>query len=72
MALRFLADHCISNFTIHRLRDAGHEVTRLRDHLPTDSPDSLVIAKAQEINAILVSLNGYFPDIVTYPRLKPS
>lgn len=27
----------------------------------------MVIAKAQELNAILISLNGDFIDIVTYP-----
>jgi predicted nuclease of predicted toxin-antitoxin system len=67
MALRFLADHCISNTTVLTLRDAGHEVLRLRDVLPVDSPDRMVIAKAQEIDAILLSMNGDFADIVTYP-----
>ena len=67
MALRFLADHCVSNTTIRTLRDAGHEVLRLRDVLPVESPDRAVIAKAQEIDAILLSLNGDFADIVTYP-----
>ena len=32
-----------------------------------DSPDWLVIAKAKEIGAILLSLNGDFADIVSYP-----
>lgn len=32
-----------------------------------ESPDTLVIAKAQELAAILVSMNGDFADIVTYP-----
>ena len=45
MALRFLADHCISNTTIRTLQDAGHEVFRLRELMATDSPDRLVIAK---------------------------
>ena len=67
MALRFLADHCISNTTIRSLRNATHEVVRLRDVLPVESPDVAVIAKAQEIDAILLSLNGDFADIVTYP-----
>ncbi|HLJ29541.1 MAG TPA: DUF5615 family PIN-like protein [Candidatus Angelobacter sp.] len=67
MALRFLADHCISNFIIQTLQDAKREVLRLRELLPVDAPDAIVIAKAQEINAILVSLNGDFADIVTYP-----
>lgn len=67
MSLRFFADHCISNFIVRMLRDAGYEVFRLRDYLPTDSSDSAVISKAQELNSILVSLNGDFADIVLYP-----
>lgn len=70
MTLRFLADHCISNSIIQSLREARHEVVRLKDVLPVESPDALVIAKAQEISAILLSLNGDFADIVTYPPKK--
>ncbi len=53
MALRFLADHCISNSIIQTLRDANHEVLRLKDLLPMESSDAIVVAKAQEIGAIL-------------------
>src|SRR5580704_14607830 len=67
MALRFLADHCISNTIVRALRDAAHEVVRLKDVLPVESPDTVVIAKAQGIDAILLSMNGDFADIVTYP-----
>jgi predicted nuclease of predicted toxin-antitoxin system len=67
MALRFLADHCISNSIVRTLRDAAHEVVRLKDVLPVESPDAIVIAKAQELDAILLSMNGDFADIVTYP-----
>jgi hypothetical protein len=35
--------------------------------LPVESSDAIVIAKATEIDAILLSLNGDFADIVTYP-----
>lgn len=70
MPLRFFADHCISTFTVDALRDAGHEVLCLKDHLPVESPDSAVIAKAQEVGAILVSLNGDFADIVAYPPAR--
>jgi hypothetical protein len=52
---------------IQTLRDAGHEVCRLRDHIPPDSEDPVVISKAQELDTILVSLDGDFADIVTYP-----
>jgi predicted nuclease of predicted toxin-antitoxin system len=67
MALRFLADHCVSNFTVQNLRESNHEVLCLRHVLPVESADALVIARAQEIDAILLSLNGDFADIVKYP-----
>ncbi|MFB3920697.1 MAG: DUF5615 family PIN-like protein [Terriglobia bacterium] len=67
MALRLFADHCVSNLIIQTLQGAGCEILRLRDHLPVESPDSKVITKAQELEAILLSLNGDFADIVAYP-----
>ena len=67
MALRFFADHCISNFIIKTLQEAGNEVFRLRDYISTDSADQIVISKAQELDSILISLNGDFADIVSYP-----
>lgn len=51
---------------IRMLSNVGHEVFLLRDYIPTDSPDSLVMEKAQELDAILISLNGDFADIVTF------
>ena len=65
--LRFFADHCVSNFIIQTLRDAGHEVIRLRDAIPVDSSDEVVIAQAQALEAILISLDSDFSDIVAYP-----
>ncbi len=67
MSLTFFTDHCVPNSVIQVLRDAGHEVRILKEHIPRDSDDPVVIAKAQELPAILVSLNGDFSDIVTYP-----
>ncbi len=42
----------------------------LRDYIPIDSIDSIVIGKAQELDSILVSLDGDFSDIITYPPAK--
>ena len=70
MSLRFFADHCVPTSVIQALRDAEHSVFVLRDHIATDSEDGAVIAKAQELDAILVSLNGDFSDIVTFPPLR--
>jgi len=52
MGLRFFADHCIPNSIIKGLLDAGHEVLRLKDHIPTESPDPKVIATAQKLDSI--------------------
>jgi predicted nuclease of predicted toxin-antitoxin system len=67
MSLSLFADHCVPTAVIHALSEAGHHVSALRDHLPKGSDDDVVIAKAQEMRAILISLNGDFADIVTYP-----
>jgi predicted nuclease of predicted toxin-antitoxin system len=67
MHLRCFADHCISKAIIEALRAIGVEVVRLRDALPTNAPDEVVLAKAQELEALVVSLNGDFANIVTYP-----
>jgi predicted nuclease of predicted toxin-antitoxin system len=70
MGLQFLADHCVPNSVIQTLRDSNHDVLRLRDILPVESPDAIVIAKALDLGKILLTLNGDFADIVTYPPSK--
>ena len=70
MSLRFFTDHCVPTSVIEALQGDGHEVLILKQHIPSNSDDALVIAKAREIDAILVSLNGDFSDIVTYPPAK--
>ena len=67
MSLLFFSDQCVPAEITDTLRRHGHQVTLLREVLPIRSPDSVVIAKAQELGAILLSLNGDFADIVGYP-----
>ena len=70
MNLRFFADQCVPMSVVQTLREAGYEVLRLKDFISTDSPDSFVISKAQQLDAILLSLDGDFADIVNYPPSK--
>jgi len=70
MSLTFFADPCVPSSVIYTLQNAGYTVLILREHLPPDSEDALVVAKAQELNSILVSLNGDFADITTYPPAR--
>ena len=67
MSLRLLADHCISKAIIDAILEMGHDVVRLKDVLPPDSADPLIVTRAKEIDSILISLNGDFADIITYP-----
>lgn len=70
MSLRFFSDQCVPAEITDTLRRHGHQVTLLREVLPIRSPDPAVIAKAQELGAILLSLNGDFADIVSYPPAR--
>jgi predicted nuclease of predicted toxin-antitoxin system len=65
--VKLFLDHCVPNRVGELLTTAGHEVLRLRECLPADSPDFDVIRKANELDAVLVSLNGDFADITMYP-----
>ena len=67
MSLKFFADQCVPGSIIRALREKGHEILRLKDSIAVDSPDPVVLAKAGELDAILLSLNGDFADIVRYP-----
>ena len=67
MSLNFFIDQCVPNLIGLALRNTGYQVFFLREHIPIDSPDPAVIATAQQFNSILVSLNGDFADITSYP-----
>ena len=47
--VRFPLDHCVPNRVVVMLADAVHEVVRLRDCLPPDSTDPVVLQKATEL-----------------------
>ena len=70
MSLRIFCDHCVPTEVLRRLRLEGHATTALRDVLHPRSLDPVVIAKAQDLDCILLSLNGDFSDIVSYPPAK--
>ena len=70
MSLCFFADHCVPKSIIRFLSEAGYEVFILREYIPCDSDDNSVIDKAQELGAILISLNSDFANIISFPPLK--
>ena len=54
MSLRFLADQCVPGEISEHLRQQGYEVILLHEVLPTRALDPVVIAKAQELGAVLL------------------
>lgn len=70
MSLRLFSDQCVPKEITGFLLSHGYEVILLRDVLPIRSLDPDVIAKAQELGAVLLSLNGDFADIVAYTPAK--
>jgi predicted nuclease of predicted toxin-antitoxin system len=67
MSLLFFIDHCVPRSVSESLRDAGYQIELLKDHLPTDAADNLVLAHAQKLDAILITLNGDFANIINCP-----
>jgi len=70
VGLRFFADQCVPMSVVEILCHARHDVLLLKQYIPMDSPDSVVISTARNLDAILLSLNGDFSDIVAYPPHK--
>jgi predicted nuclease of predicted toxin-antitoxin system len=56
MALRFFADQCVPTSIVQSLREAGHEVLVLREHLPIEAVDPDAIERAQALDAILIHI----------------
>lgn len=67
MSLRLFLDQCVPRSVSESLQDAGHTVELLRTHLPINAKDPDVIKCAQRLEAVLVTLNGDFSDIINYP-----
>ena len=67
MALEFFADHCIPRSVVRAFEEKGFGVAILADHLPTNAPDEEVIAKAQELFRVLITMDGDFADLVRFP-----
>src|SRR5215207_9862453 len=70
MSLRFFMDQCVPRSVGEALGKTGYRTEILKDHLPIDSPDANVIAYTQTLDAVLVTLNGDFADIINYPPLR--
>ncbi len=55
--MKFFLDHDVPQDLAYALRALNHEVTLLRDVLPTDTPDEKVFAYAQSNGLVLLTCN---------------
>jgi predicted nuclease of predicted toxin-antitoxin system len=65
--MNFLLDHNVPDSVAKVLRELDHTVTLVRDILPTDSVDPLVATAAEQMDAVLVSIDKDFRSIA--PRI---
>jgi predicted nuclease of predicted toxin-antitoxin system len=70
MSVRLFMDQCVPRSVGESLRKAGYAIELLRQHLPINAKDPEVIASAQSLDALLITLNGDFADIINYPPAR--
>src|ERR1044072_7794335 len=66
MSVRLFMDQCVPRSVGESRRKAGYAIELLRQHLPINAKDPEVIASAQSLDALLITLNGDFADIINY------
>jgi predicted nuclease of predicted toxin-antitoxin system len=55
--VKFLLDHDVPDDLIYLLQQLGHEIVLLRNTLPVDSPDEVVLRFAHDTGSILLTCN---------------
>ena len=65
----FLLDHDVPDAIARVIQQAGHESHRLREWIPTDSPDNAVLAFACERQMLLVTCSR--DDFLTLTKSNP-
>lgn len=67
--MKFPFDHDVPDDLSYLLRPLGHEVSLLRELLPQDAPDSLILQYARDTGFLLVICNR--DDFVALATQKP-
>jgi len=65
--VKFLADQCVWGKTIKLLREEGHKVITLKELGAEKAPDEEVLKLAFELDAVLVTNDTGFGNVLTYP-----
>lgn len=58
--MRLLADHCVPEYIVLALRDAGHDVARVVDLADPRASDRQVVELAARMDAVLITADNDF------------
>ena len=62
-----LLDNCVPRRYLRLLREWGYDAIELRTLQPEDTPDPQVIAEAQRLKAVLLTVDLDFANVLNYP-----
>lgn len=65
--MTILLDHCVPRRYLRLLTTWNYDAELMSAHIPPDSPDTEVIALAQALDAILLTVDLDFANILNYP-----
>ena len=65
--MTILLDHCVPHRYLRLIRMWSFPVELMSTHIPADSPDTKVIALAQSLDAVLLTVDLDFANILNYP-----
>lgn len=60
-------DHCVPRKFLRLVQSWGYDASTITQHISSDSPDSAVIALAQQLDAVLLTVDMDFANILHYP-----
>ena len=62
-----LLDHCVPRKFLTLIASWGYEASLLSEHSKPDIPDGEVVAIAQQLDAVFLTVDMDFSNILTYP-----
>jgi predicted nuclease of predicted toxin-antitoxin system len=65
--MSILVDHCVPRKFLRLIRDWGYEANLLTDYLAADASDEAILALAQRLDAVLLTADLDFANILNYP-----
>jgi len=65
--MNILLDHCVPRRYLHLLQDWGHDAILMVSYLNSDAPDPDVIELASKLDAVLLTIDLDFANILDYP-----